>query len=425
MAKSRDIADSASVINYIDGLTSDAQTQLDAKATLDGSPTFTGTVTATAFSGDGSGLTGVESLPSQTGNNGLFLTTNGSTASWGAAGSEIVTVTRTSNAILTADNNSNLIDITSGTFTQTFTSAATLGNGWFCYIRNNGTGDITLDPSGSETIDGLTSFKMYPQEVRLIKSDGTNLTSTVLTSFYKVFTASGTFTKPPGYASFSGLLWGGGGAGGLSGYTQATGGGGGACNIFNLPSSEFSSSCSVVIGAGGSASTSSSIPGGTGGTSSLDGNIYAYGGGGGITNAYGSNYYTGGGGGGLLSAGTTGQVSSSYSVLALGGKPANYDYPNGANDGFGGGSSIAGSGGDSYAGGGSGSGVGGSTAGSSVYGGGGGSVTGYSGGTSQYGGDGGSSNGASGSIPAGGGSGTFTSGTGAGARGELRIWGIV
>lgn len=58
MAKSRDIADSASVINYIDGLTSDAQTQLDAKAVY----------------------------PSQTGNNGLFLTTDGSTASWAAAG---------------------------------------------------------------------------------------------------------------------------------------------------------------------------------------------------------------------------------------------------------------------------------------------------------------------------------------------------
>ena len=82
MSKSRDIADSAATINYIDGLTSDAQSQLDDKATLDGSPTFTGTVTATAFSGDGSGLTGVDSLPSQTGNAGEFLTTDGTNPSW-------------------------------------------------------------------------------------------------------------------------------------------------------------------------------------------------------------------------------------------------------------------------------------------------------------------------------------------------------
>ncbi len=82
MSKSRDIADSAATINYIDGLTSDAQGQLNDKATLDGSPTFTGTVTATAFSGDGSGLTGVDSLPSQTGNSGKFLTTDGTNPSW-------------------------------------------------------------------------------------------------------------------------------------------------------------------------------------------------------------------------------------------------------------------------------------------------------------------------------------------------------
>ena len=36
--------------------------------------------------GDGSGLTGVDSLPSQTSQTGKFLTTNGSAASWGEAG---------------------------------------------------------------------------------------------------------------------------------------------------------------------------------------------------------------------------------------------------------------------------------------------------------------------------------------------------
>lgn len=86
MSKSRDIADSAATINYIDTVTSNVQDQLDGKATLDASPTFTGTVTATAFSGDGSGLTGVDSLPSQTGESGKFLTTDGTTASWAEAG---------------------------------------------------------------------------------------------------------------------------------------------------------------------------------------------------------------------------------------------------------------------------------------------------------------------------------------------------
>ena len=46
MSNARDIADSAATINYIDNVSSDVQTQLNAKASLI-SPTFTGTVTAT------------------------------------------------------------------------------------------------------------------------------------------------------------------------------------------------------------------------------------------------------------------------------------------------------------------------------------------------------------------------------------------
>ena len=88
MSKSRDIADSAATINYIDGLTSDAQTQIDTKAPLS-APTFTGTVTATAYVGDGSGLTGVDSLPAQSGNAGNYLTTDGTNASWNPISSPV------------------------------------------------------------------------------------------------------------------------------------------------------------------------------------------------------------------------------------------------------------------------------------------------------------------------------------------------
>ena len=106
---------------------------------------------------------------------------------WGS-GSEIIRVTRTSNTAISSTNKGNLIDITSGTFTQTFNSAASLSNGWFCYVRNSGTGDITLDPNSSELIDGLTSYVMYPGEVRLVQCDGVAL-RTILVAGDQIFVA--------------------------------------------------------------------------------------------------------------------------------------------------------------------------------------------------------------------------------------------
>ena len=63
MSKSRDIADSAATINYIDNVTSDVQSQINTVQ---------------------SEIDNFDPLPSQTGNAGLYLTTDGSTASWSA-----------------------------------------------------------------------------------------------------------------------------------------------------------------------------------------------------------------------------------------------------------------------------------------------------------------------------------------------------
>jgi len=81
-------------LNYVDGVTSAIQTQIDLKAPL-ASPTFTGVpLVPTAASGTNTSQAAstafviAESLsatlPAQTGNNGKFITTDGTNASWAA-----------------------------------------------------------------------------------------------------------------------------------------------------------------------------------------------------------------------------------------------------------------------------------------------------------------------------------------------------
>lgn len=359
-------------------------------------------------------------LPSQSGNAGRFLTTNGSVASW-AVTDIVVRSARTSNTILAAADKGSLIDITSGTFTQTFTAAATLASGWFCYIRNAGTGNITLDPNASETIDGLTSFIMYPGEVRLVQCDGAAFRTVVLKSFNATFTASGTFTKPPGYDVFGGLIWGAGGSGSKGQFYG--GGGGGGCTPFLLPNASVGASVTVTIAAASTGPTSGN--GVNGGNSTFGSLATGFGGAGGYFD--GSSNTLGGGGGGVL--GAAAQASS-----AQGGQPS---YSPGAvsgsvNVGFGGGNGTTGVGGAAVYGGGGGGGA--SSGGQSLYGGGGGGGSPGSGsttgGVSAFGGAGGAgsvtASGTDGTAPGGGGGATHT-GTkaGNGARGELRIWGII
>lgn len=59
---------------------------------------------------------------------------------------------------------SSKIFLCTGTFTLALTVAATLGNGWNVGIVNEGSGDITIDPNGSETVDGAVTLVVKPGE---------------------------------------------------------------------------------------------------------------------------------------------------------------------------------------------------------------------------------------------------------------------
>lgn len=310
---------------------------------------------------------------------------------------------RTSNTALAAADIGQLIDITSGTFTQTFVACATLGSGWFVYLRNAGTGDITLDPNASETIDGLTSYVMYPGEVRIIQCDGTALRTIVLNAFYKAFDTSGTFIKPPGYALVEGMAWGGGASGSRNSVGNGGGGGGGAAGCpFRFVTASLASSVSVTIGSGGNPVTGAPATGLAGGSTTF-GSLFT------APGAPAPASSANGGDGGSVVAGLAGWAGPAGST----GAGAASVYAGGAGAGENSGAAASG--------------------GSSIYGAGGGGngvTTPGNGGASVFAGAGGAGgnavNGSPGAAPGGGGGGTRTgTQSGAGARGELRIWGVI
>lgn len=58
--------------------------------------------------------------------------------------------------------------------TLTLPSAPTVGDNWFMYLRNAGSGAIVVDPSGTPTIDGLSTLAFQPGESAIIATDGAN-----------------------------------------------------------------------------------------------------------------------------------------------------------------------------------------------------------------------------------------------------------
>lgn len=367
-------------------------------------------------------------LPNQAGNGGRWLTTDGSNASW-ANPLNLFRTPRTSNVQLVSADKGAFIDITSGTFTQTFDTPANLGNGWNILLRNGGTGDITVPSS-----DGRTNWVMYPNEVRVFQCNGTVLTSVILHPFSRTITSSMTFVPPPGYEFMEGDLWGAGASGAACSAAGAcaSGAGGGSHLPFKLRSADLGTSVTVTIGAGGAAVTASAagVFGNPGGNSSF-GPVSSYGGGAGAPST--ASNVGGGSGAGIRGAGTAGDIN--------GDSPGGGPNPNSLNGFAGGNGSRNSDGQPSVEGGGSGGGcTGGGTGrpgGSSTYGGAGGGSAGSTagaGGTSVFGGNGGNGGvnaaGTAGAVPAGGGGGSQNNdGTarqsGAGARGECRVRGIV
>lgn len=215
--------------------------------------------------------------PSQTGNSGKYLTTNGTTTSWatvtGGGGS----------AVEVKDEGTSL---TTGVTSLNFTGAG-----------------VTATASGNDVTVAITSGGISSADIQEFSTTGTS-----------------TWTKPAGAKLVHVLIFGGGGGGG-SGRRRATasvatatfggggGGGGGRIEAW-LPASSLGSTETVTVATGGTGGAAQTVDnangnnGAAGGTSSFGSNVLARGG--------------SGGSGGSSSSGTPGSGGGSFQEIAIG-----------------------------------------------------------------------------------------------------------
>lgn len=81
--------------------------------------------------------------------------------------------THNTNYVSTIADRAQMIEWTGGVGTITLGAAATLGTGWFCYVKNGGSGTVTVSPP-SGTIDGQASVAFATNNSAIIVTDGAN-----------------------------------------------------------------------------------------------------------------------------------------------------------------------------------------------------------------------------------------------------------
>lgn len=74
--------------------------------------------------------------------------------------------------LLATDRASALVWTGTGVGTLNLMAAATVGNNFFIAVRNSGGGDVTIDPAGTETIDGAANLVLRPGDSAQIITDG-------------------------------------------------------------------------------------------------------------------------------------------------------------------------------------------------------------------------------------------------------------
>jgi hypothetical protein len=100
---------------------------------------------------------------------GFGLTVTGATLSQSLP---VITFSTTGETVATSNRASAFVWDASGAGTLNLLTAASAGNNFFVFVRNSGGGDLTIDPAGSETINGAANLALRPGDSATLITDG-------------------------------------------------------------------------------------------------------------------------------------------------------------------------------------------------------------------------------------------------------------
>ncbi|MEN9923920.1 MAG: hypothetical protein RL268_46 [Pseudomonadota bacterium] len=201
------------------------------------------------------------------------------------------TQVRTASYTVTASDRGHVINC-SGTWKLWLNTASSLGAGFVVAAVNSGSGIITLDSVGSDTIGGQSTLDIGVKSSCILVSDGSNWLVVAAGNLgsskgFQLFTSDGQFTPAPGVTKVKATIIGGGGGGGKGGegwvvdtyYQYAGGSGGSGGQWVGYVDVTPGASMSVTVGPGGAGSNTGN---GSAGQASSFGGFQAGGGSGGI-----------------------------------------------------------------------------------------------------------------------------------------------